>query len=349
MAIVSEQAFLVPADSRWRRFLARTAHDTYHRPAYVRAAATQEGGTPCAFWARCGQAELLVPLVRRPLPRHLGAPERWSDVATPYGYPAPLVSPGAPADAQHALVEAFVQSCRRAGIISAFCRLHPLLEAPTEALRAHGELVAHGETVHVDLELPEDALTRQLRRNHRRDLDRLQRAGFRAELDAWQRLPAFAAVYAEAMDRLGAARSLYFGTSYFRDLIDEMPGSMHLVSVTAPGGDLAAGAFFMECGGLVQYHVGATAGPYLAMSPLKLCLHAMTLAARARVHRRHHLGGGLGARSDSLFHFKCGFSPLRAVFHTWRAICAPARYAELMRRVPPERRGASGFFPGYRG
>jgi hypothetical protein len=352
MSGAGESDFLGPADARWEAFLARTPHDTYHRPGYVRVAAAHAGGEPCAFWARTGggEAELLAPLVRRALPADLGAPAGWSDVIAPYGYAAPLVTPGASPAAGHALVGRLVESCRAQGIVSAFCRLHPLLASPLEALRAHGQVQAHGQTVYVDLAGGEEALGRQLRANHRRDLRRLAQAGFALRIDDWSLLPAFAAVYGQAMDRLGAARSLYFDHAYFTALAGALPGSVHLACALAPDGALAAGAFFLGCQDLLQYHLGASASAHLALSPLKLCLHGMSLAGQARGYRWHHLGGGVGAREDSLYHFKAGFSPLRAPFRSWRAIFDRARHDELVARVPAGRRPAAGegFFPGYR-
>lgn len=348
MIAASESAFLAPADPRWRAFLDRAPHDTYHEPAYVRVAAGA-AGRPCAFWARRGQAEILIPLVVRALPAALGAPDTWSDAIAPYGYPAPLLTPGASDEDAAALVGMFLGGCREAGIASVFCRLHPLLASPLAALAAHGQVHEHGETVYIDLGLSGDALTTQLRGSIRRDVQRLERAGFRLEIDAWSRLPAFAAVYHQAMERLRAAPSLFFDEAYFRALADGLPGA-HLACVLAPDGALAAGAFFLVCQGLMQYHLGASAGAYMAQSPLKLCLHGMSLEAHARGYRWHHLGGGLGARQDSLFHFKSGFSPLRGVFRSWRVIVDRARYDALLSRVPAERRAAVGadFFPGYR-
>jgi hypothetical protein len=348
MARASESAFLALADPRWRAFLDRVPHDTYHEPGYVRVAAA--GGRACAFWARRGQAELLIPLIVRDLPASLGAPDTWSDAIAPYGYPAPLVTPGAAAADEDALVARFLEGCREAGIVSVFCRLHPLLASPLAALAAHGQVHEHGQTVYIDLGLPVDALTRQLRGTMRRDVQRLERAGFRLVIDDWSRLPAFAAVYLQAMERLRAAPSLFFDQAYFDALVEALPGRVHLACALAPDGALAAGAFFLVCQGLMQYHLGASAGAYMARSPLKLCLHGMSLEARARGYRWHHLGGGLGARHDSLFHFKSGFSPLRGVFRSWRVIVDRARHDALVSRVPAERRAAvpADFFPGYR-
>jgi hypothetical protein len=355
MSGAGESDFLTPGDARWDAFLARTPHDSYHRPGYVRVAAAHAGGQPCAFWARMpgragDAAELLVPLVRRALPADLGAATDWTDVIAPYGYAAPLVTPGAsPAD-EHALVAQLAEGCRARGIVSAFCRLHPLLASPLAALSAHGQVQVHDHTVWVDLTQSEAALTRQLRANHRRDLRALASAGFRLVIDDWALLPAFAAVYWQAMDRLGAARSLYFDHAYFRALADELAGGVHLAGVLAPGGALAAGAFFLQCQGLLQYHLGASASGYLALSPLKLCLHGMSVAGAARGYRWHHLGGGVGAQQDALYHFKSGFSRERWTFRSWRAIFDQARHDELVRRVPAARRAAAGagFFPGYR-
>lgn len=354
MAGAGESDFLTPADARWDAFLARTPHDSYHRPGYVRVAAAHEGGEPCAFWARAaggdGAAELLVPLVRRALPRDLDAPADWTDVIAPYGYAAPLVTPGAsPADA-HALVAQLAERCRAHGIVSAFCRLHPLLASPLEALSAHGQVQVHASTVWIDLAQSADALWRQLRANHRRDLRALAAAGFELVIDDFTLLPAFADVYWQAMDRLGAARSLYFDRAYFDALARELDGSVHLACALAPGGALAAGALFLVCQGMLQYHLGACATAYLAQSPLKLCLHGMSVAGAARGYRWHHLGSGLGAREDSLHSFKSGFSRERWTFRSWRAIFDQERHDELVRRMPAGGRAAAaaGFFPGYR-
>lgn len=67
-----------------------------------------------------------------------------------------------------------------------------------------------------------------------------------------------------------------------------------------------------------------------------------------------HFGGGVGARADSLFHYKAGFSDRRHNFATWRWIVTPAVYRELCRRRTRinELQGlepaSADYFPAYR-
>jgi hypothetical protein len=58
-----------------------------------------------------------------------------------------------------------------------------------------------------------------------------------------------------------------------------------------------------------------------------------------------NLGGGLGAREDSLYTFKIRLSKTATTFHTFRAILWPGIYRKLGREVAE----ASNYFPSYRG
>jgi hypothetical protein len=76
----------------------------------------------------------------------------------------------------------------------------------------------------------------------------------------------------------------------------------------------------------------------------------------ANENRAHtfHLGGGVGAKPDSLFKFKARFSRHRQKFATWRWIVGPEAYRELSvrKQVWNSERGlkpiSPSFFPVYR-
>jgi hypothetical protein len=118
-------------------------------------------------------------------------------------------------------------------------------------------------------------------------------------------------------------------------------------------GRTAAAGLFSECKGIVQFHLSGTAEEFRRASPARLMIDHVRWWAKARGDRSFHLGGGLGAREDSLFDFKAGFSDLRATFRSWRAVCDANRYQALVARWgkrvgAPSEPDLTGMFPAYR-
>jgi hypothetical protein len=344
--------FIGVTDPRWHRFLERVSHDFYHLPEYVALCARNEGGEPGAFYAESDDAAVLAPLLFRPLPESLGAPSSWRDASSPYGYPSPLFSSGAEDDAAEALVAAFHECARDADLVSVFSRLHPLLPQPVPALESKGAVVKHGPTVYVDLAAGDAEIWRQTRRDHRALIRKLREADFRAVFDDWSLAPEFYRIYAETMERVDASESYLFPDEYFEDLHRALGAGLHLCTVMAPDGPVAAAGLFTEVDGIVQYHLSGTDARYRRAAPAKLMLHAVTDWALKRGDRWFHLGGGVGAQEDSLFAFKAGFSRCRGEFCTFRMIANPERYARLVEASgfagAEAASAASGFFPQYR-
>ena len=342
--------FLGAGDPRWPAFLHSSRHDFYHLPEYVDLCARQEGGTAAAFLAREGAAALLVPMVLRPLPQGLDPGCAWMDSSAPYGYPCPLLQ-GAPGEA---LLAAFLDAFRMVGaargIVSAFMRLHPLLDLPDGPFRTQGALVDEGDTVYLDLTQPPEELSRQTRANHLADARRLEREGFRVLVDDWERLPDFVQIYEETMQFRSAERFYRFGGGYFEALRRCLGPRLHLSLVLAPGGEAAAAGLFTEVDGLMQFHLSGTSAAHRRAGPAKLMLIHMRDWARARGVRTLHLGGGVGCREDSLAFFKQGFSKLRGRYRTFRMVLRPELYRELvqLRDLDAEPDPGSAFFPAYR-
>jgi hypothetical protein len=277
----------------------------------------------------------------RPLPANLGA-EGWRDAISPYGYSGALFHGG---DRWcEAAVRAMVDACAARKILSILIRLHPLLPPPAAALDAAGVLVVHGETVPVDLTLSEEQLRANLRTDHRAGIRRLHREGFHAVTDDWSLYPRYIEIYGETMARLDASAGYRFPAEYFYGLRTALGPRLHLLSVIAPDGGVAAAGLFTGTRGIAQFHLSGTAERYRKQAPSKLMLEEAIFWARAAGNHTLHLGGGLGAKQDSLFEFKAGFSPLRARFETWRIVCDRARYAALA----PAEAAAADYFPAYR-
>ena len=101
---------------------------------------------------------------------------------------------------------------------------------------------------------------------------------------------------------------------------------------------------------VIQFHLSGTVPKAMTDSPARVMLDFVRKWGKERGNRWFHLGGGLGARRDSLFEFKAGFSEARAEFRTLRLICDPPQMAAAIRRwsrvfgsVP-----TNGSFPPYR-
>ena len=351
------QGRFISADDRlWEACLAQMPHDFHHKPGYVRLCADQEGGEPVAFVAEEGESRLFVPLVVRPIVSdHLSA-GGLCDAISPYGYPAPLLkcveNGRTRADFLEEALRRLLAGLRQQGLVSLFLRLHPLLPLPPEPFRRLGTLVHHGETVFVDLTLPEEELWRQTRKEHRRKINRAKRNGCVAEIDHhWNSFDEFFDIYTETMSRVGATDYYFFDKRYFYQLKDALDGALHL-GIARVNGSIACAGLFTEVGGIVQFHLSGSRPEYCRDEPVKLMVDFVRGWAKERGNRAFHLGGGVGGQRDSLFQFKSGFSKLRADFLTWRAVVDADAYQALADqwrdRAGVEAEQASGFFPAYR-
>lgn len=329
-------------DPAWTALLSEARHDFYHLPEYVSVCAAQEQGEAKAILATDGERSMLLPLVLRPI-THGGR-----DATSPYGYPGPIVS--GPADAPF-LTEAFASGMRllaSEGIVSLFVRLHPILNGAFPP--GTGEVVRHGDTVDIDLTLPEKELWRHTRSNHRTQINRAIRAGRTVKFDEeWAHFDAFKRLYRLTMSHVSAASYYFFDEGYFDDLKNALGNRIHLCIVEAEH-SIAVAGLFVETGGIVQYHLSGSDPAFAREGLTKLMFHQVRSWAKARGDEHFHLGGGVGAADDPLLHFKTGFSPIRRPFQTFRAILdrgayashVQARAAELGQSLRPE------FFPAYR-
>jgi hypothetical protein len=332
--------FLDPTDPRWAAALECLPHDVYHLPAFSQAFAAAEGGRPVLLVARDGAQISLIPLLLKPST----IVDRF-EATTPYGYPAPLVRGDDEFAARSARL--MVEALRQQGVISMFARMHPLLDSGRVLTRHVGTVVEHGQTIWIDLSRTEAELWSDTRGNHRTQINRSIKAGHQVFFDEdWQHLDDFIRLYEQTMRRVSASSSYLFPRTHYDELRRQLGDHVHLVCVRV-GELIAAAALFFETDGLVQYHLGATDDAFLRTQPMKLVMHHVRLVMRQRGNKLMHLGGGVGASDDSLFHFKLGFSPLRATFETWRVVVDSNAFTSLSRDAGVAADPA-GFFPPWR-
>jgi hypothetical protein len=328
-----------PTDRRWRDTLAMIRHDFYHLPEYVSLESSRLGGTAVAAYVEQPGVRLVLPLIRRAIPRSDAF-----DLVSPYGYPCPI---GQFEDAalMRGAFSAVVQTLREQGFVSMFVRLHPILELPDDAFTGLGTLVEHGQTVSIDLRQNEAEQWHGIRRDHRASLNRSARLGHRAFMDdTGEHLDRFITLYLDTMRRQNAAAEYFYSRDYLSGLWRELRGHVHLGVVEIDGSIVCAG-LFGESNGIIQYHLSGNEEQALKLSPMKILLNHARQWATQRGATVLHLGGGVGGAQDSLMLFKAGFSDRRHLFKTWRVVLDEQRYTELSGKEL----GANGFFPAYRG
>lgn len=149
------------------------------------------------------------------------------------------------------------------------------------------------------------------------------------------------------MTRVGAADAYAFTDDYFDHLRMQLRERYSLFCV-ADSARIICAALISRCGGIVQYHLGGTADEALRLAPMKLLFDEVRHWAWSSGATWFHLGGGLGAREDSLFSFKAGFSWSRGIFRVWKKIIDQRSYDWLVATAAGLAPATQDYFPEYR-
>lgn len=340
-------------EQEWKGVLARVAqHDFYHMVEYHRVAEERGEGSAHLFAYHDGAYTIALPLLLRPVEESGG--KVWSDATSVYGYAGPIASHAAmPASVVRSFQKALKEALAALGVVAVFSRLHPLIPQ-WGILAGLGDCRPEGETVSIDLTLPPEEQRARYRSSLRTRINKLRRGGLVCLRDGEKsHLPEFTEIYHQTMRRVKAHSSYFFEPEYFTRLARGLGSALELFVVTVDGVAIAGGLFGI-CDGIVQYHLGGTCDSFLKLGPMSLLFDTVRLWAIDEGARVVHLGGGVGSKEDSLFHFKAGFSDRRHTFPTWRWVIEPGAYRELCdrsarRNLERAVQWASGdYFPQYR-
>ncbi len=340
-----ESLYVIPADDdlAWTGWLEPADHDFYHGAAYHRFSAASGEGEP--FLAVYGSRDRY--LAWPYLLRRLDGLSDLCDLTSVYGYPGPVafgLQAGDPfvARARRALEDLW----RSQNVVTAFTRFHPLLENHRWAgSSAAAGVVPGGETVSIDLSVPETVQWSDYQASLRNRINRGRRLGLRTEPDpCWAHLDDFVAFYHATMRRNRAGARWFFSADYFRRLRRAL-GANAVLMLTRLDGALAAAGIFIAYRGIVANHFSMNNEAWLHLAPTKILLDDVRRWAGARGERLFHLGGGRSSTEDSLFAFKAAFSRRRHRFYTLRRVLDPPVYRELCAALPA---AAGTFFPAYR-
>jgi len=364
---VARTLLLNPKDN-WNGWLERTPHDTYSTAEYHSIAEEMGEGRALMAVHYDGDKVMAWPFLLRDIPS--AACPGFRDVTSVYGYSGPLAANCKPGDQ-------FLESAAREiadvwtslRVVSVFARFHPLLEnsrwseALTPVVLGANAAVEHawgdtgvaiqGQTVSIDLTLPEETAIHQYGKILRQEIHQARRRGVNTTIDEeWSALDDFLEIYHATMDRNHAADDYFFPREYF-DRLRQRLGNRCFLTVARYEEQVAAVCIAFECNGILQAHLGGPSSRYMQLSPFKELLDSLRRIGKSRGNSVMHIGGGRGAANDSLFAFKARFSPRRHSYCIGRWVLDRNAYDALCE----ERRTLAGFeeadsgnsfFPAYR-
>ena len=315
--------------------------DVYFSPQYHALHLHEADVQLRCFEARDGDARLLVPGVRTPLP----APdESRADLQSCNGYGGPLAHPGADPRFLDAAWSAWKQAARADGIVAALFRLHPLVENQ-RWLPPDGVIRRERNTVYVDLDQGLEAAWQKSESRHRNMVSRARRDGCTVTWSASDGWAAFIALYRAAMERLNAPASLRFSDGYFAAL--QRYDATELATFSDDHG-LASAAVFLWGPQHGHYHLSARRAdaPNYATN---FVLQAAIERAAERGLRGLHVGGGTtNDAGDPLLRFKRSVGGRLLDFHVALVVSDEEEYRDLVTRRAARGGGTPTWLLGYR-
>ncbi len=270
----------------------------------------------------------------------------YKDATSVYGYAGPLAKGNLDAFDNVNFREALNNYLKENNIISVFSRLNPYIPYQYHVLNHLGGVMPKGKVVNIDLAL--DKITQRQRYQSRlkTHINKSRRHCYIKKASNSKDFQDFIEIYKENMDRVKAKKSYYFNEDYFEKLSSSKDFETEtLLAIHKESEKVIAGCMFIKTNNIVQYHLSGTRQDYLHLTPSKLLIDEMRLAANNQDYTIFNLGGGLGgSHEDSLFKFKSSFSKDFKDFNLWKYIVNKEAYEHLSKNKAQD----CLFFPLYR-
>lgn len=323
----------------WTDAWVRCGREPFAHPDYVDLFAT-DGAMPMALHDVQDAGEVLLPLVRRPLPAGVGlAGDGWSDAVSPYGYGGPY--PSGDVD-WSGFYERLLDWMRGAQVLTAFVRGDIGLTPPAlDGLPGYRAAVL-ADNVRVDLGRTEDEQWRHYAHKVRKNVNKARRADLTVRVtEGFADLPAFLEIYRSTMDRRDAHDRYYFDRDFF-ERVGAIDGAA-LVADVLDGDRVVSTELVLASDRHLYSFLGGTRQDAFAHAPNDLLKHEVIRHGSETGREFYVLGGGYQA-GDGIFRYKRGFDEDGVVpFHGLQLVGDPTAYASIGGGDD-----CGGFFPAYR-
>ncbi|MDE7238623.1 MAG: GNAT family N-acetyltransferase [Lachnospiraceae bacterium] len=339
-------------EDEWTRVIGQFAkHDVYFTPGYVKAFWRNGDGEPFLLYYAGKKLKAANVVMKRPVPvrQTKGAADEalkdCYDFVTPYGYGGFLLQGDTSEEEKQALAHAYRDFCRDHHIVAEFNRYHPVI-GNAHDMECLYEVVDLGHTVCMDISSKEK-IWEGLTSKNRNLIRKAEKSGVRVYWGREESLfTEFEQIYNATMDKVGADSYYYFHKEFYDSILNDMKHQALVFSAHLAGETIAM-SIILYGNGQLHYHLSASKKEYQSYAPTNLLLYEAACFGNSIGMKTFHLGGGLGSREDSLYHFKKQFNRYEDTqFAIGRAVFDAEAY-ERLREINNNAK-ETNFFPAYR-
>ncbi|MBR1571733.1 MAG: GNAT family N-acetyltransferase [Lachnospiraceae bacterium] len=322
-------------------------YDIYWLSGYVKAFRIHGDGEPILFFYNDDDIRGINVVMKRDVAqdeRFKGKieKEKYFDFATPYGYGGWIIE----GENTEKLFKAYSAWAERNGIISEFVRFHPMIKNH-EVSRSFYDVIELGEVVHMDLSTPETIWSNITSKN-RNMIRKAMKNGVNIYNGRFPKIyEKFRVIYNETMDKDEADDYYYFGSEFYRSILQDLPQNAQ-VFWAEKDDQIIAASIMLTANGYMNYHLSGSLREFSSLAPTNLLLYQAALWGCQNGYRTFYMGGGVGSGEDNLFKFKRSFykGDLNN-FYIGKKVFDQSKYDELLSNR--KMIGNPGFFPKYRG
>ncbi len=282
--------------------------DVYYLNGYAAPFAMHGDGEPLLFYYQDNNLRAINIVMKRDIAsdeNFVGKlpQNRYFDLVTPYGYGGWLIEGGG---SKQELFREYEKWCVENNIVSEFVRYNPVICNHSQS-EEYYEQIRLGETVAIDLSSAETVWANFTSKN-RNVIRKAEKSGVtiksRTDGDIYK---VFQTIYEETMNRDHADKYYYFEPEFYTALYSKLKDSVCVYYAENVEGEIIAASIIMQWNGKLHYHLSGSKTQYRNLAPTNLLLYKVAVWGAEHNCKIFHLGGGVGAKQDNLFHFKRAF------------------------------------------
>ena len=325
-------------------------YNPYYLNGYAKAFKLHGDGEPLLIYFKNGETRAINIVMKRDIAKDkkfegLIEENKYFDIITPYGYGGFIVE-GNDIDQ---LNKEYCEYCINNNIVSEFVRFNPVIEN-YKHMGSIYDISNLGNTVCINT-INEENIWANITSKNRNMVRKAQNSNIKIY---WGRdeylIDEFMKIYNDTMDKNSATSYYYFDREFYLSILFDLKYNAQIFYAKL-NDEIISMSIILFGNKKMHYHLSASKKEFQSMAPTNLLLYEVACWGCRNGYETLHLGGGLGAKEDSLYKFKKSFSKEEdKVFCVGKKIFNKDIYKYLMniRNIEENDKNNADFFPTYR-